>query len=137
MTIPNESHPLKVAIASEDGKVVHQHFGRAKRFVICEINNDAYRFLEVRDNRPACGTASDDDEGGHDEDRMAQTIALIADCHAVVVAQVGRGAVQRLAERGIQAFMIPDFIDSALRRLIASGALNKADESGRVTRRWL
>jgi predicted Fe-Mo cluster-binding NifX family protein len=55
----------------------------------------------------------------------------------VVVAQVGPGAVRRLAERGIQAFMIPDFIDSALRRLIDSGALSKPAPSGPATRRWL
>jgi hypothetical protein len=39
-----------------------------------------------------------------------------------------------LAERGIQAFVIPDFIDQALTRLLDSGALN---EPVRAHKRWL
>lgn len=125
---------IKVALSSEDGKTVHQHFGRTTQFVICEIGDDGPRFLELRRNLPPCGTADDDDDNGHDETRMDRTVALVADCRAVICAQIGRGAVVRLAERGIQAFVIPDFISSALTRLIASGAL---DEPVRLNKRWL
>jgi len=117
--------PVKVAISSADGKTVHQHFGQTTQFVVCEIDGRSVRFLEVRPNRPPCGTADDDGERGHDEDNMSRTVALIADCRAVISAQIGPGAVARLAERDIQAFVIPDFIESALERLIDSGALNK------------
>jgi len=121
--------PIRVAISSADGKVVHQHFGRTTQFVICEIEQGEARFVEVRPNHPACGG-----EEGHDEDRMGRTVDLVSDCRAVLCAQIGGGAVARLAERGIQAFVIPDFIESALRRLIASGAL---DQPARPGKRWL
>ncbi|MDR3435077.1 NifB/NifX family molybdenum-iron cluster-binding protein [Telmatospirillum sp.] len=125
---------VKVAISSADGKTVHQHFGQTTQFIICEIDGVTVRFLEKRENRPPCGTANEDGEVGHDEDRMARTIELIADCRVVVSAQIGQGAVARLAERGIQAFVIPDFIDRALTRLVQSGAL---EEPVRPHKRWL
>lgn len=126
--------PIKVAISSADGKTVHQHFGQTTQFVVCEIDGRSVRFLEVRPNRPPCGSAAEAGEGGHDENSMGRTVALIADCRAVISAQVGVGAVVRLAERGIQAFVIPDFIESALGRLIDSGAL---DEPVQPKKRWL
>jgi predicted Fe-Mo cluster-binding NifX family protein len=124
--------PIRIAISSADGKTVHQHFGRTTQFVVCEIEGRQVRYLERRSNQPACGTAVEEGEG-HDEDRMEQTIGLVADCRAVVSAQIGYGAIQRLAARGIQAYVIPDFIDSALQRLIRSGALE--DGSHTVVRR--
>lgn len=113
---------FRVAVSSADGKTVHQHFGRTTQFLIFEVAGSGIRFLERRENLPPCGTSTEED-GGHDEDRMSQTIDVVADCHAVVAAQIGYGAVQRLAVRNIQAYIIPDFIDSALKRLAGSGAL--------------
>lgn len=125
---------LRVAVSSADGKTVHQHFGQTTQFIVCEIDEDRIDVLERRANSPACGTAGEDDETGHDHDRMERTIALVADCRAVISAQIGAAAAKRLSERGIQAFIIPDFVDSALARLIRSGALF---EPVRPNKRWL
>ena len=118
---------IRVAVASADGKVVGQHFGRAVRFVICEIEGTDFRFVETRENDPAC-RANDENGVEHDEDRLGKAIDCIADCKAVIAARIGDGAASRLAARGIQAFMIPDFIDHALKRLIASGYLSQLSE---------
>jgi predicted Fe-Mo cluster-binding NifX family protein len=64
-------------------------------------------------------------------------VALLTDCNAVVVARIGQGAVQQLSNRGIQAFVIPDFIDSALRRLKASGRLAELVAPGEDQFKWL
>ncbi len=125
---------VKVAVSSADGKTVHQHFGQTTQFIVCEIDDSDIRFIERRENRPACGGVTEDGETGHNEDRMQQTIDLVADCRATVSAQIGTAAAARLAERGIQAFIIPDFIDSALQRLVKSGALA---EPVRPSKRWL
>ena len=114
-----------VALASEDEETIHQHFGRTTQFLIYEIDGTSFRFVEARDNRPPCNSGSAGAGAPHDEDRMGQTIDLVADCRAVLVARIGPRAVQRLAERGIGAFEAPNFIDPALRRLIASGALHE------------
>jgi len=96
---------MKVAIASEDEETIHQHFGRATQFLIYEIDGSSFRYLETRQSRPACqgGAAA----APHDEDRLEQTVELISDCRAVLVARIGPGAAQRLAEHGISAFIAP------------------------------
>jgi predicted Fe-Mo cluster-binding NifX family protein len=114
---------MKVAVASENKLVVHQHFGRATQFLIYEVEEAECRLVEIRKNQPPCGTAREDGEGGHSEDIMQKTVDLLSDCRAVVVARIGPAAVEKLSRLGIQAFVIPDFIDSAMQRLMASGQL--------------
>ena len=110
---------IKVAVASQNGTMVHQHFGRATQFLIYEIDGTEFRLLEARPNQPPCGTATEDGDSGHAPDAMQVTVQLVSDCRAVVIAQIGPGAVEKLSARGVLAFVIPDFIESALRRLIA------------------
>lgn len=98
----------RVAVASTDGKYVNDHFGRARQFLIFEINSTGYQFIELRSNVPSCNPEQAD-EGGH-----CKTIELLEDCRAVVVARIGPGAERVLAAHGIRAFTIPDFIDEAL-----------------------
>jgi predicted Fe-Mo cluster-binding NifX family protein len=128
---------MKVAVASENGAVVHEHFGHATQFLIYEIEEEGCRLVEIRKNHPACGTAPQGDGEGHSEDRLQDSVELVSDCRAVVVAQIGRGAVEKLSSRGIQAFVIPDFIDSALRRLKASGRLAELVAPGEGQFKWL
>jgi nitrogen fixation protein NifX len=131
--------PIRVAVASEnrEREMVHQHFGRATQFLIYEIEGTACRLIEARKNQPSCGAAVEDGASGHGADLMQQAIERVSDCRAVVVAQIGRGAVERLSRRGIHAFVIPDFIDSALRRLIASGELVKPVAPTESNFKWL
>jgi predicted Fe-Mo cluster-binding NifX family protein len=128
---------MKVAVASENGAVVQEHFGRATQFLIYEIEEEGCRLVEIRKNHPACGSAPEGDGEGHSEDRMQDSIELVSDCRAVVVAQIGRAAVERLANRGVHAFVIPDFIDSALQRLKASGRLAELVTPGEGQFKWL
>jgi predicted Fe-Mo cluster-binding NifX family protein len=128
---------MKVAVASQDGVVVHQHFGHATQFLIYEIEADGCRLVEIRKNLPPCGTAPEGDEAGHSEDRMQNSVELVSDCGAVVVAQIGRAAVEKLSSRGVRAFVIPDFIDSALQRLKASGRLDEPVTPGEGQFKWL
>lgn len=108
---------VRVAVASSDGRYVNDHFGRARQFLVFEIKDDQFRFLEVRENVPPCLG------GEHDDHRLARTVELFSDCRGVLVSRIGPGAIEALAARGIEAYVIPDFIDEALKRLISSGEL--------------
>ena len=44
---------MKVAVASSDGIMINQHFGRADTFYVYELG-DGIRFLEKRKGRPFC-----------------------------------------------------------------------------------
>lgn len=103
---------IKVAVASSDGRFINQHFGRAKQFLVFTIRDDCFEFLEVRANVPPC------DDHEHDDDRLKKAVDLISDCQMVLVSQIGPGAAQTLLARGIQPYVIPDFIEDALNRLI-------------------
>lgn len=99
-----------MAIASSDGKFVNQHFGRAKQFLIVEINDDgSYEFLELRKNVPSCNPTG--------ESTTEDTIELISDVEGVLVSQVGPGAADRLIAHGIQPIIIPMLIDDALKKV--------------------
>jgi predicted Fe-Mo cluster-binding NifX family protein len=128
---------MKVAVASENKLVVHQHFGRATQFLVYEIEEAECRLVEIRKNQPPCGTAQQDSEIGHSEDFMKRTVDLLSDCCAVIVAQIGPAAVEKLSSRGIQAFVIPDFIDSAMQRLLASGRLAESVAPEEKHFKWL
>ncbi len=100
----------RVAVASTDGKYVNEHFGRAKQFLIFELGENDYQFLERRENQPSCHIESSD-ESAH-----LQTVKLLKDCKAVLVARIGPAAEEYLLQHGIKPLIIPDFIDEALKQ---------------------
>ncbi len=104
---------LKVAVVSSDGKVINQHFGKASRFLIFEVNCGKIQFMEVRETKPLCGSA----EYGHADNALSRTISLIADCEAVLCARIGSGAEDELRKNGIKPIEAPYFIHEALKNI--------------------
>lgn len=103
---------VKIAVASNDGVTVNEHFGRAPAFRIYRLHDDGYELLEVRDNVPPCvGQA-------HDDDALARSARLIKDCRGVVAAQVGPGAIDALIGQRIMAFTLPGTVDEAFDAII-------------------
>ncbi len=103
----------KIAIASTDGKVVNQHFGRADKFYIVEVNDKReFFFTETRETEIAC-------QGGtHNDDGLKRTVELLSDCKYVLVSQIGPGAEYALNRKGVSAFAVSHYIDEAVRKLI-------------------
>jgi predicted Fe-Mo cluster-binding NifX family protein len=104
----------KIAIASLDGKFVNEHFGRAKEFFIVEVKEDQYQYIETRKNVP-----SKKYDARHDY-AMSEAIELIADCKFVLVSQIGPSMEKNLKSKGIIPYVIPNFIDNALKQIISS-----------------
>ena len=105
---------VKIAVASSDGVTVNQHFGRAQRFRIYRVTDSDCEFLEERENLPACSSQQ------HDNYLLERTADLIADCKAVIVAQIGAGAIDTLLLRHIRPFSLSGAIDDALTTLRVS-----------------
>ena len=102
----------RIAIASTDGKVINEHFGRADRFYVTDIEvGQSPRFLETRPLLPAC------QDGEHTHQALAATVRILQDCQVVLVARIGPGARTELENCGILVFEYPDFIDRALEKL--------------------
>lgn len=102
---------MRVAIVSSDGKVINQHFGKASRFLVFEVDNGKIQFIEERKNIPLCGSAED----GHADDALSRTIALISDCAAVFCARIGSRVEEELINNEIRPVEAPDFIHDVLK----------------------
>ena len=103
---------IRVAVASNDGKYVNQHFGHAQQFLIFDVDPDgAYEFLELRKNVPSCNG------GESNESERMKTLKIIKDCDAVIVSRIGQGAADFLVSHGIKPYIMPDFIDNAIEKL--------------------
>lgn len=106
--------PYKIAIASSDGKVVNQHFGRADRFHIVQVDeHNEYQLVEIRNRPPIC------QGGNHDEVSLEENANALSDCSYVIVSRIGAVAENVLNQRGIAVYTIPDLIDEAITRLIS------------------
>lgn len=100
---------IKVAVASSDGKLVNQHFGKAQKFLIFEIkDNGKQEFIELRETTPRCGG---------DPALKENTIELISDCDILLVSQIGPGAQKKLLNKGVRPLIMPVFIEDALEKL--------------------
>ncbi|KPU46179.1 FeMo cofactor biosynthesis protein NifB [Oxobacter pfennigii] len=102
----------RVAVASTDGKVINEHFGRAKDFFIIDIKSDGSReYIERRIVTPLCAN------GEHKNEELSYVINALSDCTAVLVARVGMGVKRALEINKISVFEQPDYIENALTKL--------------------
>ena len=108
----------RVAIATNSGVRVSEHFGHATRFEIWEVRPEGSCLIETRINRPPCGSGSD-----RADQMMDASVAAVADCRAVVVARLGDCALTRLDKLGILAFETDDPVDATVRQLAAYAGL--------------
>lgn len=109
---------IRIAVASVDGKNIDSHFGRVEQFLVFLVMENGYRYLETRENVPACSGVS------HDDNRLDDSAALIADCQGVIASQIGPGAVDVLLGRRILPFAMSGTIDEGLRVLMGSPRLS-------------
>jgi len=109
----NTNKTYRIAAASTDGKTINEHFGKAAVFLIYEIGEKGYTFIEERKVAPlSC-------DGGHTEDGILSTLDTLKDCTAVIAVKVG-GSVKRALEiNGISVFEASGSIDNALVKLTA------------------
>ena len=99
----------KVAVASTDGKNIDVHYGKADKFFIYQIDDEAgFDFIEVRNTKPACFGS------GHLVAEMERSTSQFTDCRYVVAARIGSGAAASLAAKGISGMELPETIDDAL-----------------------
>jgi predicted Fe-Mo cluster-binding NifX family protein len=102
----------KVAVASSDGKVINQHFGRSRQFLVFNITDDRkIEFLELREGEPPCGF------GEHNDDLLAKAVAMISDCRFLLASQIGPGAEGVLRSKGIRTLLASDYINKVLEKL--------------------
>lgn len=109
----------RIAVASSDGIVVNNHFGKAKAFYIYEVSDDELKLLEVRNLPPVC------EMGDHDEKRLSENADKLSDCTHLLVSRVGNGARAVLESKGISCYEIPGIIPDAIDKLVKYEQVNE------------
>jgi predicted Fe-Mo cluster-binding NifX family protein len=104
---------VKVAVASDDGLTIGQHFGRTSCYVVLTLEGGEIVSSEIRP-KPGHHTFSRQErhgpqsQGRHGCDAGAQPrheamARVVADCQAVIAGGMGWGAFQGLQACGIEA----------------------------------
>jgi predicted Fe-Mo cluster-binding NifX family protein len=102
--------PMKIAVATEDGKTISEHFGRSPYFAVFEVENGAITNQSMRRNtftrhfrgeheRHTQGEHHHSGEDAHAHDSLAEGLG---DCRAVISHGMGRRAWEDLRARGIE-----------------------------------
>jgi len=120
-----EGEAFRFAVASKTGYLVDLHFGHAGEFLIYDASGAAIRFIERREMNKYCDGKESCDSP---EERLAQTLDKLSDCHAVLAMRIGDGPRRGLAERGIHVSMTCNRIEDAIRENY--GALCARNERG-------
>lgn len=109
----NRDRGVKVAVASDDGLTIGQHFGRTSCYVVLTLEGGEIVSSETRP-KPGHHTFSPQERQGshsrgrHGCDAGAQPrheamARVVADCQAVIAGGMGWGAFQGLQACGIEA----------------------------------
>lgn len=105
---------MKLAAITDDGKTISQHFGRARYYLVCTVEDGRITGQELRDKAghhsfaPHQGTDHASGPHGFDaasRDRHAQMLSVIADCQAVLAGGMGLGMQRNLEEVGIRPLL--------------------------------
>jgi nitrogen fixation protein NifX len=94
------SMEYRIAIASNDGDTVNQHFAKAENFLIYEITEGKVEFIE--DRLVNAGF----DNSSHSDTRIEEITNLLRDCKIVFVSNIGEKAIRYLKNNGINSFPV-------------------------------
>jgi predicted Fe-Mo cluster-binding NifX family protein len=121
---------MKIAVVSDDGVTISQHFGRAAHYVVVTVEGEKITALETRDkanhahlsNEPH---ATEHDPRGHGFDPAAQSrharmLDPISDCQVLLARGMGAGAYNSIRAANIRAIItdVP-MITDAVRAYLA------------------
>jgi predicted Fe-Mo cluster-binding NifX family protein len=110
---------VKLALASTDGKFVDQHFGRAEKFQIVEIEDDGYSFIESRELETV--------GRGYGTDKFDRILEATQDCAGIFVSQIGMRAASYMLRKGKRVFESSGSIEDVIKKVIDVGLFSRAE----------
>ena len=91
----DESGPVRIAVATSDGKNVDSGFGNASRFDVYEVSNSGVKLI-----RTIATDTSKQVAGGSHKEHIERTADLLNDCSVIVVKEIGSMPSKLLERRG-------------------------------------
>ncbi len=115
---------MKIAIVTDDGITISQHFGRASKYAVYTVEDSIILERELRDKighrqfaqeeveqeHQHQGDARGHGYGSHAEDKHQRMFANIQDCEIVIACGMGRGAYQGMLQAGLKP-IVTDIAD--------------------------
>ncbi len=118
---------MKIAIVTNDGKTVSQHFGRSRYYKIYEMNGSEIKSVEMRQRGVghfAPGGHNHSDEHHEEESfgnrhgfgaeargKHAAMAMELADCDVLIAGGMGSGAYQHFRNSGLQV-ILTDYLNA-------------------------
>ena len=94
-----------VAVTSNDGITVNEHFGKATSFFVYKYYDDGVKFLEERKVSAYCGGenyATDPNTHSFEESKFERVYKVIKDVDALYTKKIGDTPMEKLVEKGIE-----------------------------------
>lgn len=102
---------MLIAVASTDGEMVNEHFGRATHFWVFDVSKSHHTLIMVRKVEPL---STGDKNHPFDPERMAKTCEVIKDCERVYCTKIGDRPRLELEKTGITIIIYSDAISSIM-----------------------
>ena len=102
---------MKIAVVTDDGKTISQHFGRARFYVVYDVQGGVITGSELRDKAAhhAGGEPNQHEEGGHQgpeaDAKHNSMLSNVSDCEALIARGMGWGAFEAIKNGGIKPFI--------------------------------
>lgn len=128
---------MKIAIVSDDGTNISQHFGRAPYYVVVTVEDGKVTNKETREKlahghgltaEPHVHHGGEHGTGPAEHDTHARMAHPIADCEALLARGMGQGAYASLRQLGIRPVVteIAD-IDAAVAAYVAGNIVDHTE----------
>jgi predicted Fe-Mo cluster-binding NifX family protein len=102
---------LKIAVVTDDGKTISQHFGRAMYYVVYDVQNGVIKGSEMRDKvaHHTGGEHHGHEEGGHHgleaNAKHSSMLSNVSDCEVLIARGMGWGAHEAIKGAGLKPFI--------------------------------
>ena len=104
-SLPSQGPCLRVAVATQDSRMMNAHFGSARRFVVYEVSATERRRLQTVDFSEVSSESGE--HTARSDDRNGEKIAALADVDVLVVQAIGGPVAARVIRARIHPIKVP------------------------------
>lgn len=93
---------MKIAVVTDDGKTISQHFGRAMYYAVYDVRGGK---VEGREIKPKVVHHREGEEQLHNHQEVSKhdsMLSSVQDCEALIARGMGRGAYEAIKQSGIK-----------------------------------
>lgn len=119
---------MKIAIASDDGKIISSHFGRTKGFVIFDVDEKEIKNRSYLPNRFTGHARGFHESGSHHYDSHKAIIEALKDVKVVISHGMGRRLYEDLKNADIDVYVTDETnVDRAIKLFLDKELKNIED----------